>query len=45
MDTSVVPHKLIGHVLVEKMKNVRSAVEFDFGKFDMYILFKVITGS
>ena len=45
MDTSVFPHKLLGHIFVEKMKNIRSAVEFDFGKFDIYILFKGITSS
>ena len=54
MDTSVVPHKLIGHVLVEKMDhkvvehmNHRvnrkiNAIEFDLGKFDKYILLKII---
>ena len=45
MDTSVVPHKVLGHVLVEKMVDVEkydeeSRVEFDLGTFDNYIFLK-----
>ena len=48
MDTSVVPHKLIGHVLVKNLVDLEQhdeeiAVEFDLGKFDKYILLKIIT--
>ena len=43
MHTSTIPHKLIGHVLVEKVENIRNAVEFDIGKFNEYILLKAIT--
>ena len=32
MDTSVVPHKLLGHVLVENISRFKSGVEFDLGK-------------
>ena len=35
MDTSVLPHNLIGHVLVEKMKNIKIGVEFDLGKLNL----------
>ena len=43
MDISVVPHKLLGHVLVESMDYMRNAAEFDLGKFDKFILLKIIT--
>ena len=43
MDISVVPHKLLGHVLVESMDYMRNAAEFDLGKFDKFILLKKIT--
>ena len=33
MDTSVVPHKLLGHLLVERISCLESDVEFDLGKF------------
>ena len=32
MDTSVVPHKLLGHVLVERISYLGSNVELDLGK-------------
>ena len=32
MDTSATPHKVIGHVLAEKIVDIRNAVEFDMGK-------------
>ena len=37
MDTSVVPHKLLGHVLVEKMKNIKNVVEFDLGMYNIIV--------
>ena len=37
MDTSVVPHKLIGHILVEKSDDFE-IIEFDLGKFNEIII-------
>ena len=33
MNTSVIPHKVVGHVLAEKLVDKYNAVEFDLGKF------------
>ena len=33
MNTSVIPHKVVGHVLAEKLVDKNDAVEFDLGKF------------
>ena len=44
MDTSATPHKVIGHVLVEKSDDYKNAVEFDLGKCNLICLSnKVIT--
>ena len=33
MDTSMTPHKVIGHVLAEKLVDKNNAVGFDLSKF------------
>ena len=44
IDTSATPHKVIGHVLVEKSDDYENAVEFDLGKCNLICLSnKVIT--